>query len=641
MRIKRIISTLLHPTTIKTVGLLVILGTSFFLHAYADSAVDAQTLQKTKDFLQTFLSLFSRLRVILAIIAGKLMTNDFVYGAFLHMDIYLRKIRNIMKNFANFALVWLVLISIVKGLIGKEALDVKKVITNTLLAGILIQSSRFLMGAFIDLSSVATAAIGGFPSAFLSNDAVMQEKMNTALDKVQKKKIVVDPNATTLTWAVQLIVDNWAVDEHAWDKFLPTANSVSGPFIYLWSAVFSFQSYLNLGDTKDPSQLTLWFALRLFFLFFFTMGLLLLLIANVIRIGLLRIFIIGSPFLILFQVFDKKLWEWWWGLGKIFTLGNLISTAFKPVIFVTGVSLMLIVIVSMQNTITWSWATRENNLNGVTLSTQGTENSSLAIQDISTVTLVQKDILWKDVLESGQNFFSHLIMLLLSIFIMRRFIKLSLTLGGGTISEIMKVLIEDTEGFAKSMPIIPGWFSVGGVKKLMEKERNMTLWWFGLNEKGEFGTWDAKTKRLTTNAESVDNRVQTSILWELPNWGDKDTATVKKALERDSNGIAFFDTSKQIAQNVAWWISLTTTGRTENLRKLLNNPTSTTTNTYWFTGPLASANPTEAQLKTYFDNGWWKNAKALWKAMWWAVSKVREPSSYDELKNAVFYPNRT
>ncbi|MEI7557986.1 MAG: hypothetical protein WCJ45_04065 [bacterium] len=47
-------------------------------------------------------------------------------------------------------------------------------------------------------------------------------------------------------------------------------------------------------------------------------------------------------------------------------------------------------------------------------------------------------------------------MLLLSIFIMRRFIKLSLTLGGGTISEIMKVLIEDTEGFAKSMPIIPG-----------------------------------------------------------------------------------------------------------------------------------------------------------------------------------------
>jgi len=73
------------------------------------------------------------------------MTNDFVYGAFIHMDIYLWKIRNIMKNFANFALAGLVLFSIIKSLAGKEALDVKKVITNTLVAGILIQASWFLM----------------------------------------------------------------------------------------------------------------------------------------------------------------------------------------------------------------------------------------------------------------------------------------------------------------------------------------------------------------------------------------------------------------------------------------------------------------------------------------------------------------
>jgi len=73
------------------------------------------------------------------------MTNDFVYGSFIHLDIYLWKIRNIIKNFANFALVGLVLSAIVKGLIGKEALDVKKVITNTLVAGILIQASWFLM----------------------------------------------------------------------------------------------------------------------------------------------------------------------------------------------------------------------------------------------------------------------------------------------------------------------------------------------------------------------------------------------------------------------------------------------------------------------------------------------------------------
>ena len=73
------------------------------------------------------------------------MTNDFVYGAFIHMDIYLWKIWNIIKNFANFALIALVIGSIIKNLIGKEAIDVKKIITNTLLAGILIQASWFMM----------------------------------------------------------------------------------------------------------------------------------------------------------------------------------------------------------------------------------------------------------------------------------------------------------------------------------------------------------------------------------------------------------------------------------------------------------------------------------------------------------------
>lgn len=73
------------------------------------------------------------------------MTNDRVYGAVLHMDIYLRRIWNIMKNFANFGLVAIVLRSIVKNLIGKEKMDVKKIITKTLIAGILIQASWFLV----------------------------------------------------------------------------------------------------------------------------------------------------------------------------------------------------------------------------------------------------------------------------------------------------------------------------------------------------------------------------------------------------------------------------------------------------------------------------------------------------------------
>jgi hypothetical protein len=73
------------------------------------------------------------------------MTNDRVYGAALHMDIYLWKLRNIMKNFANFALVGIVLWSIIKSIIGKDPIKPADIIKKTLIAGILIQASRFLV----------------------------------------------------------------------------------------------------------------------------------------------------------------------------------------------------------------------------------------------------------------------------------------------------------------------------------------------------------------------------------------------------------------------------------------------------------------------------------------------------------------
>jgi hypothetical protein len=52
----------------------------------------------------------------LANLAGKLMTNDIVYGSFLHLDASLWTLWNIMKNFANFALGFMVIFAVVKNL---------------------------------------------------------------------------------------------------------------------------------------------------------------------------------------------------------------------------------------------------------------------------------------------------------------------------------------------------------------------------------------------------------------------------------------------------------------------------------------------------------------------------------------------
>jgi hypothetical protein len=97
------------------------------------------------------------------------MTNARVYGAAMHMDVYLRKLRNIMKNFANFALVGIVLRSILQNMIssGKKSINIPDIIKKTLIAGVLIQASRFLVGALVDVSTVAVSAIASFPATFI------------------------------------------------------------------------------------------------------------------------------------------------------------------------------------------------------------------------------------------------------------------------------------------------------------------------------------------------------------------------------------------------------------------------------------------------------------------------------------------
>jgi hypothetical protein len=124
------------------------------------------------------------------------MTNEFVYGAFIHMDIYLWKIWNIMKNFANFALVGMLLLAIIQNIIGQKAFDIKKTIKNTLLAGVLIQASWFMMGALIDVSTVATAAISAFPMNFLQNDIQLQKAIGDGVTEFKRLEITYDMNTS-------------------------------------------------------------------------------------------------------------------------------------------------------------------------------------------------------------------------------------------------------------------------------------------------------------------------------------------------------------------------------------------------------------------------------------------------------------
>ena len=117
--------------------------------------------------------LYIILRPLLAI-AGLALDNTLVYWTIFHLDVPLWKIRNIMKNFANFALWFVVLRTILKSIFNfkKEEVTKKplKVIWFALVAGILIQMSWFIVGAVIDISTIATYSVGGIPMTVLKDN---------------------------------------------------------------------------------------------------------------------------------------------------------------------------------------------------------------------------------------------------------------------------------------------------------------------------------------------------------------------------------------------------------------------------------------------------------------------------------------
>lgn len=147
-----------------------------------DQTFAQDSTEKMFSNLASMLQLVLRLVYVLIwpllVIAGQSMDNTFVYGSIFQLDAPLWKMRNLMKNFANFFLGFFMLYQILKFVFwqNKEA-DIKKVITSTLIAWVAIQASWFFLAALIDLSTIATYAIGSLPVTVLENTKLWEKPL--------------------------------------------------------------------------------------------------------------------------------------------------------------------------------------------------------------------------------------------------------------------------------------------------------------------------------------------------------------------------------------------------------------------------------------------------------------------------------
>lgn len=408
-KLKNLIERIFTKKNIKIFLLLFIVVWFFVWASFAQSswASTMTPVQKASYVLHILISILSWWRVVIATLAWKFMTNDFVYGTFLHLDKVLWNLWNIIKNFANFAL-WLILIfTIVKNLFTWAMWDkspiqnAKDTVIHTFIAWILIQISRFLFAALLDLSIIATAAVWSLPSQFMANNSDFQNDMRQLISK-SNTKLVVDfrNNGDIVDVLTGSNINSEDDVRKIVDTIMPSSDSLAWPLMFLWASVF------NLYDLSDSSTnetwtddwwdlfLSLW--INSFVLLSFSLMLALVFVFNLFRVITLWIIIPITPFMVLLTVFKKwKGSDIKWFLGDVLDYKKVIKLIFKPVYMTLVLSIILNVMVLVRTLVKangWTLDLNEQN-NMVVSSTQSWSNynSFLDVANVAKINMSLKE----------------------------------------------------------------------------------------------------------------------------------------------------------------------------------------------------------------------------------------------------------
>lgn len=521
--------------------LLVIVAACGFDPVFAQTTNNGSILDGVANILSDAMKVASRAWIPIATLAGKFMSNDMVYGSRFHLDNYLWQMRNISKNFANFGILGLLLYEIIQGLMTGK-LGIQKTIKNAIVAGIAIQMSWFLVGAVVDISTITTTAVGGFPASFLStadlsNASDAARYMDTRIEQTIKKGTITLDEKARPTWSEIEVADDETTLKTK-NKFMPKYDSIAGPLIFIWASALGIQDMMTIKswENQDTKSILIAFGLKGLVLVLYIVILLLLLIANIMRVWYLRVFIAISPLIILLTVFDVKKWLWSSTFGTTFSLKNMVSIIFKPTLFVAVMGLILIFVTSIQ-----SMLTSEPSINGTSI-TQTANGTKVEIEGIASVTTNEKIL--SDIGGTAQNIIPNLLVYFATIFLLRLLVKLSLGSGGDPIAWVMKKGTEFMEKAAMNTQIMNG-MSLNSMGKLSSGMMSQSVNGLASGVFGEgttFNGWSFKNQKFE---DAMDE-----IKWTKKWWSNNDFSQLE-AIATD--GWDFLgSTNSRIIQNRSW-----------------------------------------------------------------------------------------
>ena len=207
---------------------------------YAESTTEQSDLLSQEEFtrnIRSFVNMVSQIVYVfiwpLLVIAGAALDNSLIYGKFLHLDAALWDIWNIMKNIANFSLWFIFIFAIVKNLFKSSfwewnpIQDAGKVIKSTLVAGVLVQMSWFILGALLDLSTTLIVSVWGLPLSMLwsydkETASVPIMQLHTKIDENDWWDIMMYYSYWQYNFAPCMVIDNddeWSNIKLNWYKW--------------------------------------------------------------------------------------------------------------------------------------------------------------------------------------------------------------------------------------------------------------------------------------------------------------------------------------------------------------------------------------------------------------------------------------
>ena len=492
---------------------------------FADEGVYSACTKWTTKLIHQFYEIYdklSRIWVIMVKLAWKLMTNGLIYWEAFQLDSYLWKIWQMIRNLVNFAIGFYFLYCILRYILSpSKDIVPQKIIKQSLIGGVLIQMSWFIVMILVDLSTILTATVASLPQQVVAQS----QNLQTTLKVINQNNLFAGLSGKVMVcdlWENNFRKNCKKVDRDAssgtgvndqmlFDMMWPKSDDLSGPLMWLGFSVFRIQNALDKGNTeykgvscvdkvfKEVFQFAVWGV----WVLLFGLSLIVLMITLVVRLAYLRIVVALSPLVVFLRSFkDSAGFKWLSKSLDILSPERIFKIIFHPVYYCLLISLMFIVILILQSFLKVQNSSNFSNGevgNGLYIETTEIDranqryNSTMNIDGLISLDLKDAKITIQDVL-----------LMIISLALMRMLVKAALTQKTwiGKLDKLNESIVNVAQTTLESTPIIPTRTGSLAIWDIYSADSNSSALFNQLEQKYG-GRLEEKRQQQNQNLESI------------------------------------------------------------------------------------------------------------------------------------------